>query len=102
MVSLSTRLFFALTESRINGGSLPGSHSNNATASELQVILGIFFAIAGAIAVLMIVINGLQFVISAGDPQKAARARSGIIYALVGLAVAISAEAIVAFVVGKL
>ena len=102
MHDLLTKAIFGASVSKIDGSRLPGARSNNATASELQVILGIFFGIAGAIAVLMIVINGLQFITSTGDPQKAARARSGIIYALVGLAVAISAEAIVAFVVGKL
>jgi hypothetical protein len=50
----------------------------------------------------MITISGLRYVLSAGDPQKITQARNSIIYSLVGLAVAIAAEAIVHLVLGKL
>jgi hypothetical protein len=69
---------------------------------EPQAILQIALGIIGAFAVLMITVSGLRYVLSAGDPEKAKRARNGIIYSLVGLAVAVAAEAIVAFVVGRL
>ncbi len=88
---------------------LPGAPTSSnptpaslASASELQTILQIALGIIGAFAVLMITVSGLRYVLSAGDPEKAKRARNGIIYSLVGLAVAIAAEAIVAFVVGRL
>lgn len=67
----------------------------------LKTILSIVFGIAGALALLMIVVSGLRYVTSGGDPQKAAKAKEGIIFALVGLAIAISAEAIVSFVVKR-
>lgn len=102
MVYNMLQLIGDVTESKINGSNLPGSTSNNATSSELHVLLTTFFGIAGAIAVLVIVIAGFTYITSAGDPQKTARSRMAIIYALVGLAVAISAEAFVAFVVNKL
>jgi hypothetical protein len=40
-------------------------------------------------------------VLSNGDAQKVARAKDGIIYSLVGLVVALSAESIVVFVIGR-
>ncbi len=67
-------------------------------AGQLQGALQIAFGILGAIAVLIIVIAAMQYVISAGDPQKVAKAKDSIIYALVGLVVAILAFAIVTFV----
>lgn len=87
----------------VNPGGLPGSGAHSAsTTSELQTALQIVLGIIGALALLMITVSGLRYVISAGDPQKAKQARDGIIYSLIGLAVAIMAEAIVAFVVGRL
>ncbi len=71
------------------------------TDHALQTALTIAFGIIGVIAVIIVVIGGLQFVTSQGDPQAAARARMTIIYAVIGLAIAISAEAIVAFVLNK-
>jgi hypothetical protein len=82
--------------------SLPGSSGPSlASASELQLILGIVFGIIGALALLVIVISGFRYVTSAGDPQKTAGAKNGIIYALVGLAVALAAETIIRYVVGN-
>jgi hypothetical protein len=83
----------------INGGSLPHATADSGTVS---TILGIVFGIVGALALLMITVSGLRYVLSAGDPEKIAKAKKGIIYALVGLALAISAEAIVSFVVDRL
>ena len=74
----------------------------SATSSELHNALTIFFGIAGVISVLMIVIGGMMFVTSGGSPENAAKARDTIIYAVVGLLVSVSAEVIVAFVLGKL
>jgi hypothetical protein len=72
-----------------------------ANADALRTIIQIVFGIIGALALLMIVISGLRYITSAGDPQKASTARNGIIYALVGLIIALTAEALVAFVVKR-
>ena len=47
----------------------------------------------------MMVVGGLKYVISAGDPSQLKTARETIIYAVVGLVVAMLAFAIVKFVV---
>jgi type IV secretory pathway VirB2 component (pilin) len=73
-----------------------------ASPESLQTILAVVFGVIAAVAVLIIIIQGIKFVLSSGDPQKAADARKGIIYALVGLAVALTAEAIVFVVLGRL
>ena len=89
------------TSIQVNG--LPGANNPNlASTSELHTILSIVFGIVGALSLLVITISGLRYVISAGDPKRTAQAKEGIIYAIVGLVVAISAEAIVTFVVGGL
>jgi hypothetical protein len=82
-----------------NPGNLP---TPAADGGALQTVLGIAFGIIGALALLMVVVSGLRYILSAGDPQKTAQAKNGIIYSLVGLTVAISAEAIVHFVVARI
>lgn len=79
--------------------NIPTTAANQST---LTTVLSIVFGVIAAIAVLIIVLQGIRFVLSGGDPQKAADARKGVIYALVGLTVALSAEVLVNVVIGKL
>ena len=69
------------------------------SGSELKEILQIALGVAAALAVLFVVIGGMRFVTSSGDPQGAAKARNTMIYAIVGLLVSVMAEAIVAFAI---
>lgn len=94
-----TKLFAA--GDPLNGQTVDLPHAkagHSALASILQIVLGV----AAALAVLMIVLGGLRFITAQGNPQDAAKARSTIVYALVGLLVAISAEAIVSFALSKI
>jgi hypothetical protein len=87
-----------LSGGRVNASSLPQVSADSDTLSTiLEVILGII----GAFALLNVVASGLKYITSAGDSQKISEAKSGVVYALVGLAMAIAAEAIVAFVVKR-
>lgn len=80
----------------ISPGGLP---KPQASQNELTTILNVVFAIAGALALLMIVISGLKYITAAGEPKDMSEARKGIIYALVGLVLVIVAQAAVAFVI---
>ena len=64
-------------------------------------ISNVLLFIVGAIAVIMIVIGGLRYVISGGDSSQVQAAKNTILYALVGVIVAILAYAAVNFVVGS-
>jgi hypothetical protein len=72
-----------------------------ADADALRTILQIVFAVIGVIAVLIIVLGALTLVRSNGNPEGLSKARKTIIYAAVGLLVAIAAETIVSFIVGR-
>lgn len=91
-----TNLFIHILAVAIEPGGLPTPDANT---SAVQTVLGIVFGIIGAFAVVMVVVSGLRYITSAGDSQKATKAKDGLAYSLVGLAIAITAEAIVAFVV---
>lgn len=68
-------------------------------AGLIQTGLSLAFNIIGAVAFLVIVIAGMQYVLSQGDPQTTKRAKDMVIYALVGLVLAIVAQSIVSFAV---
>lgn len=82
--------------------SNPGLPTPNADQDHLRTIVNIFFGILGSVAVLIITIAGFRFVIHQGDPGDTVKARNSIIYAVVGLVVALSAWVIVSFVIGQI
>jgi hypothetical protein len=85
--------------SQICSGNLPQPKADQGSITKvLETVLNI----VGGLALLMIVVSGLRYVLSAGDPQKAGKAKDGIIYSLVGLVIAITAQAIVLFVANRL
>lgn len=73
-----------------------------ANPSTLEKVLSVAFLAVGALSAIFIIVGGLQYVISAGDPQQTARAKNTIIYAVVGLAISVFATAIVNFVLNRL
>jgi|GEM_PF-6207349 len=79
-----------------------GLPKSAASSGNLQHILTIVFSTLAVVAVLMVVLAGLKFVTSGDEPQEVAKARNNVIYALVGLAIVVSADVIVTFVIGKI
>ncbi len=65
----------------------------------LDVFINIFTAIVGLVAVIMIIVAGLQFITANAEPQNVAKARSSLLYAIVGLVVVVIAQVIVHFVI---
>lgn len=64
-------------------------------------ISSVLLFIVGAVAVIMIVIGGLRYVVSGGDSSQVQAAKNTILYALVGIIVAILAYAAVNFVINS-
>ena len=64
----------------------------------LTKVINIFSAIVGVIAVIMIIVGGLQYITSGGDSGKVGKAKTTIIYALVGLVIVALSQLIVHFV----
>ena len=61
-------------------------------------ILSVVFTLVGVIAVVMIVVGGIYYIISQGNADKIQKAKSTILYGIVGLIVTLLAFAIVNFV----
>jgi hypothetical protein len=78
---------------------IPKTSLNSLTVSSA---LRILFGVSGAIAMLIIILAGLRYVLSQGDPQAVAKAKNAIIYAAVGLIISVTAFSIVTFVLRQL
>jgi len=68
----------------------------------IKAAINILSVIVGIAAVIMIMVCGLRMITSAGDSNGIASARTGIIYALVGLVVVAFAQFLVLFVLDKI
>lgn len=66
--------------------------------SLFKSITTILLFIIGAISIIMIIVGGLRYVLSAGDSKNTAAAKDTILYAVIGLVIALSAGAIINFV----
>jgi hypothetical protein len=66
-----------------------------------QTIANTLIFLVGAIATLFLIIGGLRYVISNGDPKSVTAAKDTILYAIVGIIVAILSYSAVSFVISK-
>lgn len=77
--------------------SAGGVKLNNVTAWVVNIISwGV-----GLLAVIMIIISGAKFMTANGDSSKIASARTGLVWAIIGLIIAALAQVIVQFVLTK-
>lgn len=57
---------------------------------------------SGIIALILIIIAGLMFIFSQGNAESAGRARSTVLYAVIGMVIAVVGQAIISFVLIRL
>jgi hypothetical protein len=74
----------------------------NPVITVIKDVLSLLSIVIGLAAIIMLIVGGLKYVLSNGDPSGIKSARDTIIYALVGIVVVIFSESIVAFVLDKL
>lgn len=84
--------------SGVGGGS---SANTDDLKALIKTIVNVLLFILGAIAVIMIIIGGIRYTTSNGDAQQVKGAKDTIMYAVVGLVIAVLAYAIVNFVVSS-
>lgn len=72
------------------------------SANLVQNLLYIAFGTLGGISLIIMVWAGMKYTLSSGDPAKTAEAKNQVIYAAVGIVVAISASALVTFAIRNL
>lgn len=77
------------------------SESLTGTGGVFATVTNILLFIIGAVAVIMLVIGGIRYTISGGDQAQVKAAKDTILYAIIGIIVAILAYAAVNFVIGS-
>jgi hypothetical protein len=92
-----------VTNSTITQGAQCSKANSNAdslfgTGGVFSKIANVLIFLVGAVAVIMLIWGGLQYVISAGDSKRVESAKNTILYSIIGIVVAILAFAIVSFV----
>ena len=81
--------------------SICGAKSDSAQ-DIIKNVINTILVVLGMVAVIMIILGGIRYTTSNGDAGAIKSAKDTILYAVVGLVVAIFAFAIVNFVVGRL
>jgi hypothetical protein len=70
--------------------------------SIFTLVVNILLFIIGAISVIMLIIGGIRYTISAGDSGAVTAAKNTILYAIIGLVIAFLAFAIINWVLGAI
>ena len=88
----------------IRGGKAAANREQEAesVSSAIVDITNLLLFALGAVSVIMIIIGGVRFATSNGNAEQIKQAKNIILYAVIGLVVAIMAYAIVEFVVSSL
>ena len=80
----------------------PEGTSTKSLPEMIKIILTVVFTVIGMVAVVMIILGGVNYATSQGDPAKATKAKNTIMYAVIGLVITLLAIAIVNFVLSSL
>jgi uncharacterized membrane protein YuzA (DUF378 family) len=68
----------------------------------LTKVVDVLFIIVGIAAVIMIMVGGFKYVIASGDSNNINSAKNTILFAIIGLGVALSARWILLYVLSRL
>ena len=88
----------------VNGKCVDGSGTSPEGLFEgpFKAIVNTLIFITGAVAVIMLIIGGFRYTVSAGDSNAIGAAKNTILYAIIGLIVALLAFSIVNFVLTRI
>ena len=82
------------------GLSATGADTGNSDlASVLSTITNVLMFLVGAVSVIMLIIGGFRYVVSQGDQSQVTSAKNTILYAVIGLVVAIMGYTVISFVI---
>ena len=81
--------------------NLAGGSGDNLKNAVIGIINGVV-AVLGLVAVIVIIIGGINYMTSAGDAGKVKKAKDTILYGVIGLVICVLAFAIVNFVIANI
>jgi hypothetical protein len=91
------------------GAGLVGSGAGGCTTAAgsksigniVSIAVNLFSAIIGIIAVVMIMVGGVKYITSQGEPAQTAAAKNTVLYAAIGIVVVVLSQVIVRYVLNK-
>lgn len=102
LASVIITTFISAPVSAADSGGISAYNLPRTPDNAISTILEIVLNIAGALALLMIVISGLRYIFAGGDSGRVKKAKDSLIFALVGLILVVIARGIVTFVVDRI
>ena len=94
---MSLPVVLSTIQSQINSAGADTGAETDVT-NTVGTALNVVFGIVAIIAVVMIVIRGVSYATSQGDPGKVKKGKDTIMYGIIGMIIALLAFAIVNFV----
>ena len=106
MIQYVSTAFTQIADLTMQGGADAARGADQATnlfgaSGIFTTITNLLLFVIGAIAVIMIVIGGLRYVLSGGNSSSISAAKNTILYAVIGLVVALLAYAVIHFVLSS-
>ena len=84
-----------------SSGAICGANSSDDFSKIMHNVINTILLVLGMVAVIMIIIGGIRYTTSNGDSAQITSAKNTILYAVVGLVIAILSYAIVNFVISR-
>jgi len=72
------------------------------TNSVFERVVNVLLFLVGSISVIMLIVGGIRYIVSSGDQNQVTGAKNTIMYAIIGIVVAVVAYGIVNFLLGRL
>lgn len=85
----------------LSGAAQTGNDCGAGVTGIISSVVQILSVVVGIVAVIMIIVAGFKYVTSSGDSGKVSSAKTTLVYALVGLAIAASAQLLTRFVLNS-
>lgn len=86
--------------SQLNGGTQGCATSGTSVGGIISQVVNILSIVLGGIAIVMIIVSGIRFATSGGSSNGVSGAKKTLIYAVVGLVIAVLAQVIIRLVIG--
>jgi hypothetical protein len=85
----------------LTGGACDSSTASTTVETLVSNVISIFSWVVGIASVIMIMVGGFKYIVSQGDGGNVSSAKNTILYAIIGLVVALFAQLIVRFVINR-
>ncbi len=100
-VALPTGFIYAAAIDDIKSGVGAADPGGPTVDNAIGTAINILSLIIGVAAIVMMMYGGYKYITSSGDSNKIASAKSTVMYALIGIAIAVLAQVLIRFVIAK-